>query len=301
MTPSRIESRRTGPGERRQEGASTAMQRIVQATVLAMGVTAGAGGQTLTIINNPALGEFLDITQSGQSLALGDDQEAMLDGSFQGNFVLQPGIVVVGINGGVSFGIKTVTNLAPVNEELPSSEAFIGGQAALVSWDDIDDKDGDVFSEVVADPKRGDRLIVQWNVTNFEGTGATLKFQLQVFDNPDPTGIYAQFLYEIEGPATGAGSSATIGYQDGPAGFGDIQFSFNMADAVTDGTVLSLMIRSPADLNADGVVDVLDLIELLACFGQPAAPPCEAADINQDGMVNVLDLIELLLKYGTTG
>ena len=154
------------------------MHRIIQAAALAMGVTAGAAGQTLRIIDNPALGAFLDITQSGQSLALGDDQETMLDGSFQGNFVLQPGIVVVGINGGVSFGVETVTNLEPVNEELPSSAAFIGGQAALVLWDDIDDKEGDVFSEVVADPKRGDRLIVQWNVANFEGTGATLKFQL---------------------------------------------------------------------------------------------------------------------------
>ncbi len=277
------------------------MQRVIQAAALAMGVTAGAAGQTLRIVDNPVLGEFLDISQSGKSLALGDDQEAMLEATFPGNFVLQPGIVVVGINGGVSFGIRTVTNLAPVNEELPSRAAFFGGQAALVLWDDIDDKDGDVFSEVVADPKHGDRLIVQWNVANFEGTGATLKFQLQVFDNIAPTGIYAQFLYEIEGPATGAGSSATIGYQDGPAGFGDIQFSFNTPDAVTDGTVLSLMIPGPADLNADGVVDVLDLIDLLACFGQPSVPPCEAADINQDGMVNVLDLIELLLKYGTTG
>ena len=56
----------------------------------------------------------------------------------------------------------------------------------------------------------------------------------------------------------------------------------------------------PADVNGDGAVNVLDLIELLLCFGQPADPPCDAADIVEDGVVNVLDLIELLLAFGTT-
>ena len=38
---------------------------------------------------------------------------------------------------------------------------------------------------------------------------------------------------------------------------------------------------------------------MLLCFGQPADPSCEAEDINGDGTVNVLDLIELLLVFGT--
>ena len=44
---------------------------------------------------------------------------------------------------------------------------------------------------------------------------------------------------------------------------------------------------------------VLDLIDLLLCFGQPAIPGCEAEDVNGDGTVNVLDLIQLLLAFGT--
>ncbi len=56
---------------------------------------------------------------------------------------------------------------------------------------------------------------------------------------------------------------------------------------------------SCVDINIDGVVNVLDLIDLLLCFGQPACPGCEAEDINFDGTVNVLDLIELLLAFGT--
>ncbi len=49
---------------------------------------------------------------------------------------------------------------------------------------------------------------------------------------------------------------------------------------------------------AGGTVNVLDLIDLLLCFGQPAVPGCVAEDLNNDGTVNVLDLIDLLLVFG---
>ncbi len=52
------------------------------------------------------------------------------------------------------------------------------------------------------------------------------------------------------------------------------------------------------DVNNDGVINVLDLIDLLLCFGLPADPGCLAEDVNQDGVVNVLDLIDLLLAFG---
>ncbi|MCZ6792708.1 MAG: hypothetical protein O7J95_03740, partial [Planctomycetota bacterium] len=54
----------------------------------------------------------------------------------------------------------------------------------------------------------------------------------------------------------------------------------------------------PGDLNGNGVVEVVDLIDLLSCFGLPAVPGCEAADGNADGVVNVLDLIHLILSLG---
>ncbi len=59
-------------------------------------------------------------------------------------------------------------------------------------------------------------------------------------------------------------------------------------------------IPCPEDTNGDGAVNVLDLIDLLLCFGQPAVPGCESEDINRDGTVNVLDLIDLLLAFGTS-
>ena len=56
-----------------------------------------------------------------------------------------------------------------------------------------------------------------------------------------------------------------------------------------------------APAGGDGVVNVLDLIDLLLCFWRPATPPCDTGqDINGDGTVNVQDLIQLLLAFGTS-
>ena len=54
----------------------------------------------------------------------------------------------------------------------------------------------------------------------------------------------------------------------------------------------------PTDINGDGVVNVVDWIEVLLCFGQPAVPGCEAQDIDEDGAITVLDLIEVMLDLG---
>ncbi len=54
----------------------------------------------------------------------------------------------------------------------------------------------------------------------------------------------------------------------------------------------------PTDVNGHGATNVLDVINLLLCFGQPAVPGCEDEDVNGDGSVNVLDLIDVLLQFG---
>ena len=50
----------------------------------------------------------------------------------------------------------------------------------------------------------------------------------------------------------------------------------------------------PADINGDNVVDVLDLLAVLAAWGDPGG----VEDINGDGIVDVLDLLELLAAWG---
>ena len=56
----------------------------------------------------------------------------------------------------------------------------------------------------------------------------------------------------------------------------------------------------PSDVNGDSVVDGIDLMFVLVCFGHAAVPGCQSEDINGDGVVNVLDLIDLLLHFGET-
>ena len=49
----------------------------------------------------------------------------------------------------------------------------------------------------------------------------------------------------------------------------------------------------PADVNEDGVVDVLDLLAVIAAWGNPGGP----ADVNEDGIVDVLDLLAVIAAW----
>ncbi len=51
----------------------------------------------------------------------------------------------------------------------------------------------------------------------------------------------------------------------------------------------------PADITDDGIVDVLDLLEVLAQWGTSGGG---GADITGDGIVDVLDLLEVLAAWG---
>jgi hypothetical protein len=50
----------------------------------------------------------------------------------------------------------------------------------------------------------------------------------------------------------------------------------------------------PADVNGDGVVDVLDLLAVLCHWDETGSPGWIPEDINEDGIVDVLDLLEVL-------
>lgn len=54
----------------------------------------------------------------------------------------------------------------------------------------------------------------------------------------------------------------------------------------------------PGDVDGDGVVDVNDLLSLLAEWGS-CGDACGPQDFNQDGDVNVLDLLALLAAWGS--
>ena len=98
-----------------------------------------------------------------------------------------------------------------------------------------------------------------------------------------------------------AGRTVAVGDLDGD-GLDDLVLG--TGSMFTNGSITILInttepAGTPGDINADGSVNVLDLIDLLLCFGLSADPPCVAADVNADGAVDVLDLIELLINFGS--
>lgn len=183
-------------------------------------LSGSADAAQLDIVNTIP-GTFTDISSTGQLLGLSNDGEVLITSTI-GNGVLPAGPLVVGTNGGISFG-PIVNDLLRSNQPIPSNDAFAGQQALLPFWDLImlapdDPKDppidpplGIYFEEVFVSGV-GNVAIVQW-------------------DN---------VAFALGGTAPGGGISATIGYQDGASGNNDVQWSFDTG-SVSDGVVLSLI------------------------------------------------------------
>ena len=62
--------------------------------------------------------------------------------------------------------------------------------------------------------------------------------------------------------------------------------------------VFSFTVASPADLNADGVVNGVDLLILLSAWGDAPLGVAPSPDINSDGAVDGIDLLILLSAWG---
>ena len=52
------------------------------------------------------------------------------------------------------------------------------------------------------------------------------------------------------------------------------------------------------DVNRDGVVNILDLVQVASSFGQPGPEEGNPADVNEDGVVNVVDLVKVAGALG---
>lgn len=223
------------------------MNRAWHIGAAAIGLASSWGfAQPFVTFNTTRPGQFIDISIDRPSLGLTDDGVSERILFTRPNLVLQQGFVRVGNNGGVGFfgtaNREGAEDLPPDNEPLPSQNAFGGDQAMLPFWDDPGADIGGVYYEELVD-----RVVVQWDL-NFKPsllTGPERPFrgswQLQIFDNSLITGnAFAQFIYrEIEDVPAFGGAIATIGYQDGGRGFNTVQYSFNQAGVVQDGTVIT--------------------------------------------------------------
>ena len=52
------------------------------------------------------------------------------------------------------------------------------------------------------------------------------------------------------------------------------------------------------DVNKDGVVNILDLVEVALSFGQTVSEGGNPADVNEDGVVNIIDLVKVAGAFG---
>ena len=77
--------------------------------------------------------------------------------------------------------------------------------------------------------------------------------------------------------------------QRGHAVFGDITSQSGSDDYDGDG-----LNTEDEDVNNDGVVDIDDIFDVLAHWGE-ASGPC---DVNQDGIVDIDDVFEILAQWG---
>lgn len=200
----------------------------------------GATAASISFVGNLP-GTFIDISATGTNLHLGDEDEAEIFTTI-GNTLLPAGRVIVANNGGVGFDPPD-TDLPPNNEPIRDDSVFGGGQALLAYWDDIGNDVGGVFYQ-----EQGNTLIIQWENRAIGGTrDVRVTFQIQIFEQTEATTPYFQFLYKNIS-AAGGGASATIGYQDGGAGFNDETWSYNTPGAVSDNGVLTVVPEPAAAL-----------------------------------------------------
>jgi hypothetical protein len=208
---------------------------------LGFGLAEMARAETLSFRNDLA-GTWIDISQSPDAtpLNLANDDVADVN-SPVGNALFPAGIWHVGNNGAIGFGASN--ELPPVTQPIPTNQMFHGDQAIAPFADDIGDDGGNVFwARRAVTNTRSEVLIIEWFDQKFDGSNDRARFEVQIFDTPGPDHNYAQMIYnDIEQPWPNGGAISTIGYQNGAAGFNDVQWSYHQAGAVSNGTVLSLV------------------------------------------------------------
>jgi hypothetical protein len=94
-----------------------------------------------------------------------------------------------------------------------------------------------------------------------------------------PDGTSTIYGIDPDTPVPMPPAAFLVDYVDGPPG---------------GGPAVILVTSIPVDINADGEVDVLDMVAVIVSWGAAGGP----ADANGDGVVDVLDLLEVILHWG---
>ena len=254
-----------------------------------------------------------------------DDSTTILDDEFETATGWTAGVLGDTAVAGIWTRVDPVgNNLQPENDHTPEpgTDCFVTGQAvvgASTGADDVDEGFTTLLSPLL-DLSGAEQVTIgywRWYHNSFlqidadEGNSPSEDvFVVSVSDDggaswttvetvgpagPETAGGWVLHAFDV-GALVGLTSQVRVRFVASDIGTLSI-----VEAAVDDFTVVTVACDAPCpeDVNGDGAVNVLDLIDLLLCFGQPGNPPCDTADVNGDGSVNVLDLIELLLAFGT--
>ena len=213
------------------------------------------------------------------------------------------------------FGIATAVHGdvivvgAPLNDDLGENS----GSAYVYRYDSIagiwaeeakllapDGQAGDIFGAPVG--IENDIILV--GAMKADGgvsdSGGVYRFR---FDATTSTWI-PQGMIHARFPATGDSFGRDMAISDGraliSAPFDDIIFLNSGAAYFYED--IRQFCPAPGDINADGRVNVFDLLAILSAWGDclpppPPEAPCPA-DLNHDGRINVTDLLTLLANWG---
>ena len=222
-------------------------------------------------------------------------------------------------NSAAAFGGGVFSDLATlnmVNCTISDNSAFRGAGitnyagvemtlSSCILWGN-QDVDGRGFSAQIRSTSSTETV----NYTCVEGLEGTFGGEGNISDDPlfvDPTS--GDYHLGAGSPCIDAGDNTAVPLDittdlDGNPRFVDDPDTRDTGNPGAPGPIVDIghyefQPPCPADINGDGAIDVLDLIELLLCFGQPVTPPCDTGqDVNGDGAIDVLDLIDLLLAFG---
>jgi hypothetical protein len=215
-------------------------------------------------------------TSGGTTLALGDETSSTVGIGFAFPYYGQT-YTQISVVGNGYLDIPTIDAVAYNNTTLPNAVTPNGVIAPY--WDDLDPGSGGTINTLLTGSAPNRIFVVSWNgVPLYGAAGSSVMCQALLHESGKIVFQYGAMT------GTSYGASATIGIESPDASKG-VQYSFNQANAVSNGTSITFDIANPADSDGDGVPNALESI-----YGFSSTSMVASADTDGDGQSNLNEL-----------
>ena len=122
----------------------------------------------------------------------------------------------------------------------------------------------------------------------------------------DPAGGALIYTYDLPDGGTIIGAGANVAFD--PPDTGPHPCPYRVVVTVTStltglssARTIGITVKLTGDVNADGVVNILDKVAVRNAFGSSGPPGWIPADVNCDGVVNILDKVIVRNQFGQSG